>query len=277
MGALLTWLSVWMPFIRWVVGMWHWVASILHRPTKKPQSQDKSKIRVDKTFSQIRIFGISIYSKEDGTKHEYSLIKTLPELSIQENTDPKEEQLLKNKKTSASSKKAKKAKKEFKDDIASLEKAAEKGDVEAQFYLALDYYEGKGVEENFEKAFRWWHELAEKGQAAAQYNLGVMYYNGQGVLESYEQATICWRKAAEQGHATAQYNLGYMYYACKGVEKNLSMAYGLWLLAAKGGDEIARGGLQRVKPTLTAEQITEGQKIAQEWQARIDANSNKEE
>ena len=50
-------------------------------------------------------------------------------------------------------------------------------------------------------------KLAEQGYANAQYNLGVCYYNGEGVERDYEQAVYWYEKTAEQGQEFAQYNL----------------------------------------------------------------------
>ena len=41
---------------------------------------------------------------------------------------------------------------------------------------------------------------AEKGDAEAQYQLGCCYYEGDGVEQNYEQAVYWWTKSAEQGN-----------------------------------------------------------------------------
>ena len=61
---------------------------------------------------------------------------------------------------------------------------AESGDVEAQFDLANEYWE-KG---DYEQAFYWYKKAADQGNADTQFNLGLMYYEGQGVLQDYELA-----------------------------------------------------------------------------------------
>ncbi|MBQ2481415.1 MAG: SEL1-like repeat protein, partial [Treponema sp.] len=48
---------------------------------------------------------------------------------------------------------------------------------------------------------------AEQGYADAQYNLGVMYDCGRGVEQDYEKAFEWYTKAAEQGNAYAQNDL----------------------------------------------------------------------
>src|ERR1043165_9060823 len=60
------------------------------------------------------------------------------------------------------------------------QKAAETGDVLAQYNLALLYKKGKGIENHLEKAF-YWYQAAGNGVVQAQYNLGNCYKNGIGV------------------------------------------------------------------------------------------------
>lgn len=43
-----------------------------------------------------------------------------------------------------------------------LIKQAEQGNAEAQFQLGLAYYNGEGIEESHEKAFRWWMKTAKQ-------------------------------------------------------------------------------------------------------------------
>ncbi len=51
-------------------------------------------------------------------------------------------------------------------------------------------------------------EAAEQGDAEAQYSLGVCYAYGKGVEQDYKEAVKWYTAAAEQGHVKAQFNLG---------------------------------------------------------------------
>jgi TPR repeat protein len=51
--------------------------------------------------------------------------------------------------------------------------AAERGDVEAQFNLALMFVQGKGALRDQAAALTWFRRAAEKSHAGAQYHLGV--------------------------------------------------------------------------------------------------------
>ena len=66
---------------------------------------------------------------------------------------------------------------------------------------------------------------AEAGDVVAQYNLGVRYVNGEGVAADDVAAVKWFRKAAEQGDAIAQTNLGFMYLLGEGVPEDSVAAY----------------------------------------------------
>ena len=66
-------------------------------------------------------------------------------------------------------------------------------------------------ESNFTEAFKYCKKAAEQGEVHAQYNLGIMYANGRGVKQDLFNAKEWYQKAADQGYAKAQYNIGFMY------------------------------------------------------------------
>ncbi len=116
-----------------------------------------------------------------------------------------------------------------------IEGMAEAGDKYAQACLGEMYYYGRGVDENYSTAVKWYRKAAEQGHATAQYHLGYMYYNGRGVDENNSTTVEWYRKAAEQGHAIAQYHLGWMYQCGNGVDENNSTAVELYRKAAEQG------------------------------------------
>ena len=80
------------------------------------------------------------------------------------------------------------------------EKAADKGNVNAQYYIGKLYYKGKGIEKDYKKAFEYLKKAAEQGHVDAQYNLGVCYIEGFGVEKADQRKAIeYWEKAANQG------------------------------------------------------------------------------
>ena len=151
-------------------------------------------------------------------------------------------------------------------------KAAEQGHAIAQNDLGWLYEEGKGVRQDYTQAAEWYRKAAEQGYASAQNNLGILYEEGKGVLEDYQKAVEWYRKAAEQGNGIALHHLSFMYFNGYGVKKDILTAYAFLLLSAKEGYEDARDIANEMKKTLTTKQITAGQRIASEWEQRIEVN-----
>jgi len=112
---------------------------------------------------------------------------------------------------------------------------ADGGNKFAQFSLGSLYFEGAGVEKNYDESAKWFQMAAEQGYAPAQFNLGNAYKHGQGVEQDDAKAADWWRKAAEQEFAPAQFNLGTQYYFGRGVEKNEEMAILWYRRAAENG------------------------------------------
>ena len=79
------------------------------------------------------------------------------------------------------------------------------------------YDSGHGVAQDYAEAARWYRKAADQGDVAAQFNVGVMYERGQGVPQDYAEAARWYRKAADQGYAAAQGNLGNLYAHGQGV------------------------------------------------------------
>lgn len=108
--------------------------------------------------------------------------------------------------------------------VAQLRKAAELGDADAQFNLAVLYDTGRGVQQDYVRAALWYRRAADKGHVVAQYNLGNMYAAGQGVPRDDRQAVGWYRRSAEAGYAPAQFNLASMYEVGRGIDHDDAMA-----------------------------------------------------
>jgi len=161
--------------------------------------------------------------------------------------------------------------------IDQLSKAAEQGDVEAQYKLARQYKYGNGVPKDVRKACALYKTLAEQGMNKAQNTLGICYETGRGIEQNIERAIHWYEKAAEAGdvHATSnlaalyheqeQYSealkwyektadlgdiramsiLGYMYEYGLGTPVNLSKSVAFYTQAAEQGDATAQFNLGR--------------------------------
>lgn len=79
-----------------------------------------------------------------------------------------------------------------------LVQQANAGDVEAQRYLATQFYAGLGVPRNLPAAAVWYERAARGGDPSAQLSYGMMLMNGQGAPQDFALA-FGWLQAAEDG------------------------------------------------------------------------------
>ena len=127
---------------------------------------------------------------------------------------------------------------------ANLLSRAEQGDVRAQFDLAGNYKNGRGVTRDEFEAVRWYRLAADQGYLRAQLNLAIMYENGQGVATDEAEAMRWYTLAAEQGDSYAQFCVGYMYENGLGAAPDINEATRWYRLAAAQGDPDARDALK---------------------------------
>lgn len=103
-----------------------------------------------------------------------------------------------------------------------------------------NFLQGKQAYEDndYAKAFELLKPAAEAGNPNAQYYLAILYDFGRGVPTSHEQANAWYLKAAEQGQDDAQYNLAISYRRGEGIEQDTGKAiYWLGRAAALGDDD----------------------------------------
>lgn len=145
-----------------------------------------------------------------------------------------------------------------------IRRAAEAGDAQAQFKLALMFDAGKGAQQDFAEAAKWLHRAARQGLVAAQYNLGAMYDAGRGVAQDHAEAGKWYRAAAEQGYVSAQKNLAVKYGLGQGVPQSHIEAYIWSALAAQSGDEGAVSNRDLAASRLSVTEL----EAAQRWAAK---------
>ena len=88
-------------------------------------------------------------------------------------------------------------------DVVQVLDEAYGGQSEAQLALAYRYLSGDGVEQNDEKAARWFETAASAGSPEAQTQLGLMYFSGSGVQVSQAEAVTWIGLAAAQDYDPA--------------------------------------------------------------------------
>ena len=124
--------------------------------------------------------------------------------------------------------------------LQELMSAAEDGDLEAEYRLALDYCNGEeGAPKDEKKAFFWFRRAAEGGNIAAQYDLALCYIQGIGTPADPVRAAELLAAAAEAGYLPAICELGLCYELGTGVARDPQRAAELYraLTEAAGGEE----------------------------------------
>ncbi|MCH7623104.1 MAG: sel1 repeat family protein [Nitrospinae bacterium] len=139
---------------------------------------------------------------------------------------------------------------------------------------ADDFQDGLEVTQDYKEAVRWYQQSAKQRLAMAQNNLGVMYGQGQGVTQDYLESVKLYRLSAEQGNAKAQYNLGVMYGQGQGVIKDYVQAHKWFNIARANGEELGRKSRDIIEKRMTLDQISEAQRLAQEWTENMGRNRN---
>jgi hypothetical protein len=107
--------------------------------------------------------------------------------------------------------------------------------------------------------------LADAGDAEAQYWIGIRYATGTNVAQNYTEAAKWFLRAAEQGHVQAQARLGSYYWSGLGVPKDLNKAYFWASLAWVQGDENSKLQLEGLASQMTRSQVIAARQQADSW------------
>lgn len=129
---------------------------------------------------------------------------------------------------------------DYDEQVDQLRKAAEQGDLDAQFRFAICYEQGNGVPQDDKEAALWFKKASEQGYDLAQYKLGNCYIQGTGVPQDDKEAVMWFKKAAEQGNARGQYNLGVCYKWGRGVPQDDKEAAAWFEKAARQGHPVGQ-------------------------------------
>lgn len=116
-----------------------------------------------------------------------------------------------------------------------LERAAEAGHVESQYYIGAMYAQGRGYPEDRDRAFDWFQMAARQGNPKAQHALGAMYSGGFGRARRDDRRALeLYLRAAEQDFAASQFRLGYIYQkGDRGTPRDIDQAIRWYTLAAE--------------------------------------------
>ncbi len=111
--------------------------------------------------------------------------------------------------------------------------AADRGDPQGAFSLALAYLRGRGVEENRQVAIGWLEKAALTNHSGAIYNLGLLAIDGE--IQDFDKARTMFSRAADLGNNDAAYALGLLYKQGRGVERDPQKAAQWFRKAAEDG------------------------------------------
>jgi len=114
--------------------------------------------------------------------------------------------------------------------------AAQQGDSESQYMIAVQYAEGRGVPKNIHIAFEWFEKSALQGYEVAQYSLGFLYELGNGVKQDYKKAFKLYMLSSKKNHKISQFSLAILYCLGKGVPKDLNKC-ALWAKKARNNGQ----------------------------------------
>ncbi|MGO8926857.1 MAG: trypsin-like peptidase domain-containing protein [Limisphaerales bacterium] len=129
------------------------------------------------------------------------------------------------------------------DPLEDLRARAEKGSAAAQYDLGSRYYDGRGIQQNYSEAVKWYRKSADQGVTLAQYYLGHCYKDGKGVQRDYAEAAKWFRKAADHGNVSARFFFDLAYKLGPGGLKDEAEAVGCYRKAADQGDAAAQYNL----------------------------------
>ena len=98
-------------------------------------------------------------------------------------------------------------------EFATIQRAAEDGDPEAQLHMGHFYVNGDAVDRDLATGAEWYGKAAERGNARAQYYLGFLYECGAGVPRDYAEAFRWYLKAVDQDDPAAHLAIAGFHFA----------------------------------------------------------------
>ena len=154
------------------------------------------------------------------------------------------------------------------DGVALLRRAADGGFAMAQYRLAKLYERGEGVPVDLNIARQWTERAAGSGNRRAMHDLGVYFARGEGAPRDEAAAFRWFRQAAELGVGDSQYNLGVLYQQGRGVNRSASEALFWYMVAARQGDQDALARATALETQLPQIQVQQARARAQAFRPR---------
>lgn len=154
--------------------------------------------------------------------------------------------------------------------------AAAGGHTDAMNSVGMAYMRGEGVERDLAQGIYWLSRASEQGNPYSAHHLGRAFRTGWGVEKDPRQAIAYYRLSAQRNFMGAYTEIGDMLTGNDGIPADLPQAYASLTIAieaaklvdttsARKNGEVATAKLDELRPRMTAEQITGGERIAAEW------------
>ncbi len=142
--------------------------------------------------------------------------------------------------------------------------AADQGQRDGEFGLAVRYVTGQGMPLDRAEAQRWFKMAADQGHADAQYDLGTMYEVGDGTGADLASAVHYYELAAQQGVVKAQYRLGVLLSKGQGVPTDRVSAY-KWLMLSQDSVKSSTAALNELRHSMSPQEIAEAERQVDSW------------
>lgn len=126
---------------------------------------------------------------------------------------------------------------DYTESVKWAKKAAEQGNADAMWVLALAYEHGRGVDESVDVAIECYEQGAELGNASCQHSLGCYYARGDYLKKDNKKAFELFQKSAAQGYGLAMKDLGRCFQFGTGCMGNMKTALEWYTKASKVLDD----------------------------------------
>ena len=143
--------------------------------------------------------------------------------------------------------------------VVDLVKLANDKDPVAELELARLYAIGEGVPKSLQEELKWLGRAAQHGNVDAQYEYAIALRDGHGTVQDHDAARKWMQLAAEGSSGPAQYALGMMYRSGLGIPVDNVKAYVWRNVAAAQGVPAATAARDAVLSRLTLAESQDAQ------------------
>jgi TPR repeat protein/transglutaminase-like putative cysteine protease len=156
--------------------------------------------------------------------------------------------------------------------LEKLRLSANAGVAKAQYRLALAYYDGEIIKQDYAQAIFWFEKAAAQEVPGAVNMLGVVYAKGKGVPKDDGIATSWFKKGAQLGDVHSLYNLGSRYLEGKTVEQDDKQGFFYIRQSAELEHSDAQADLARLY--MDGKRVKKNYFLATLWSSRASAKGD---